>query len=622
MLLSYVKQLVQKHTGKPARRCVITVPIFFSDTDRSALLAAAAIAGLEVLSLVNDGLAVALKYGTDNLQLAKLKGPHRVLLYDMGATATQVTVVEFRGREDASQGMPSSPPSIRVLGTAWDSCLGGATFTNRLVDLLAKGCLPEADLTKDARAMARLRKEATRAKHVLSANKETMVTIEDLAGDYDMAQVVTRGALEEHCADLLERASLPMLTALQRAGNITMGQLDSIEVVGGGWRVPAVHDRLAAASGRQLGKTLNADEAACGGAAILALYLSRRAAASALAETAEFGRREGARLHGGKRLLRLASGLAPPTAAASGAPTVYIQDVVPHDIFILVAAEIVAVIPGGSPLILLGSPGGAHMSTGEGAEEVLGYRVTLPVATAADFQVNFQYSRETSARPFASFAVTGVEVARSSMGPADAAGSHDHEHADATCNGGETCSDETRTMTGTVELHVSVSPDGTLDLYRGVLIYDTGQVEDAASSSASVSAHQDGIAKSASGASSAASLGLELLHKSLVRARSDGARGAQGSEPASGAGMRMRVNGPVELVVSPVHGDRTGASGLVPWGGHGHAKVPMRMSPEDISNGYAALSLLEAREHDVHQRDEKCNLLEVTCLRLRLRCLC
>jgi len=74
MLFSYVKQLVQQHTGQPVRRCVITVPAFFSDVDRSALLAAAKIAGLEVLSLVSDGLAVALKYGTDNLQLAKLQG--------------------------------------------------------------------------------------------------------------------------------------------------------------------------------------------------------------------------------------------------------------------------------------------------------------------------------------------------------------------------------------------------------------------------------------------------------------------------------------------------------------------------------------------------------------------
>ena len=132
MLLVYVKRLVQEHTGKPVRRCVITVPNFFADADRRALLAAARIAGLEVLSLVTDGLAVALKYATDTLQLAKLKGMRRVLFYDMGATATQATVVEFRGREAAT------PPSIRAIGAAWDSSLGGAAFTNHLRDLLVR----------------------------------------------------------------------------------------------------------------------------------------------------------------------------------------------------------------------------------------------------------------------------------------------------------------------------------------------------------------------------------------------------------------------------------------------------------------------------------------------------
>jgi hypoxia up-regulated 1 len=191
MLLVYVKHLVQEHTGKPMRRCVISVPAFFADGDRRALLTAAKIAGVKVLSLVNDGLAVALKYATDNLQLAKLQGVKRVLFFDMGATATQATVVEFRGRESTSPGLPPSPPSVRVLGAAWDSSLGGAAWSNRVVELLAKGCLPHADPTADARAMARLRKEAGRAKHVLSANKETVVTVEDLIGEYDLKQVVS-----------------------------------------------------------------------------------------------------------------------------------------------------------------------------------------------------------------------------------------------------------------------------------------------------------------------------------------------------------------------------------------------------------------------------------------------
>lgn len=398
MLLSYVKQRVQEHTGKPARRVVITVPAFFAEGDRRALLAAAKMAGLEVLLLVNDGLAVALKYGTDNLQLATFKGVRRVLFFDMGATATQATVVEFRGREKGSPSAPPTPPSIRVLGAAWDSSLGGAAFNNRLVDMLAKGCAPNASPTADARAMARLRKEAARAKHVLSANKETIVTIVDLVGGYDLKQNVTRADYEAHCSDLLQRVQAPVFAALQRAGNLTLKQLDAFELVGGGWRVPSIQQQLDETVGGTLGKTLNSDEAACGGAAIMALHLSRNAAVR-------------------KKIQEHVA--APPPAS------VLIQDVVPHDVLVVIQGhlaiqdDVVAVIPSGSPLIVLGGGGTARCLSGDagvgglGVEENDGFGVMIPVATKRDFIVNLQYMREVGGRPFASYRVTGVESALS-----------------------------------------------------------------------------------------------------------------------------------------------------------------------------------------------------------------
>ena len=381
MLFSYIKDLVQEHTGKPVRRCVITVPAFFAESDRRALLAAAKIAGLDVLSLVNDGLAVALKYATDNVRLATFKGVQRVLFFDMGATATQATLVEFRGRESTAPSSAPSSPSVRVLGTAWDSSLGGAAFTNRLVDLLVRGCAPKVDLSKDYRAMSRLRKEASRSKHVLSANKETVVSVEDILGDYDLKQQVTRTEFEQHCSDLLDRVHAPIFTALSRAGNLTLKELDAIEMVGGGWRVPSVQQVLkGSVAGMPLGKTLNADEAACSGAATLALYLARTASS-------------------------------PKTKRAA---SVFIQDLVPHDLFVTINSEVVAVIPGGSPLVVLG--GARPDAEPWDEEEDVGLQVTIPVATSKDFFVNLQYTRDASARPFGTYLITGVSAADEASG--------------------------------------------------------------------------------------------------------------------------------------------------------------------------------------------------------------
>jgi molecular chaperone DnaK (HSP70) len=389
MLLSYIKQIVFEHTGKLARRCVISVPAFFADSDRRALLAAAKISGLEVVSLVNDGLAVALKYATDNLQLATLKGVHRALFFDMGATGTQATVVEFRGHEATSPtSSPPLPPSIRVLGAAWDSSLGGSAFTNRLLDLLAKGSLPKTvDLSKDARALARLRKEATRAKHVLSANKETLVTVEDIIGDHDIKELVTRGAFEEHCSDLLERVCAPVMSALHRAGNLTLEQLDAFEMVGGGWRIPSVQETLSScvAAHKLLGKSLNADEAACSGAALLALYLTH----------AGSGVKMGPDLGSGVKRSR------------ARVPAL-IEDVVAHDVMVMVDSEIVAVMPAGKPLLVLG---GSQAPVDVWTEAEEGFTVIIPVAASKDFIAKFLYTREPGAQPFAAYMVTGVEVA-------------------------------------------------------------------------------------------------------------------------------------------------------------------------------------------------------------------
>ena len=160
MLLTYARERAEEHAGVAVRRCVISVPAYFTDEERRALLAAARIAGLEILALVSDGAAVALKYSIETVAASSQAAPRRVLIYDMGATGTAASVVELSPPLPTS----SSAGTVRILGAAWDRELGGAAFTERVRALLV--ATAKQSPVKDARAMARLRVEANKAKEV------------------------------------------------------------------------------------------------------------------------------------------------------------------------------------------------------------------------------------------------------------------------------------------------------------------------------------------------------------------------------------------------------------------------------------------------------------------------
>ena len=169
MLLTYARERAEEHSGISLHKCVIAVPAYFADEERRSLLAAARIAGLDVLALVSDIAAVALLHGLDGVAGGASATARSVLLYDMGATSTTAAVAQFEPPP------PSSPSAgaVRVLAAAWDTSLGGSTLTELLRDALVAAA--PADPRGDTRAMARLRKEAGKAKEVLSANKEVSV---------------------------------------------------------------------------------------------------------------------------------------------------------------------------------------------------------------------------------------------------------------------------------------------------------------------------------------------------------------------------------------------------------------------------------------------------------------
>jgi len=272
MVFTYAKQLAQTHTGEKVADCVITVPGFYRQFERQAILDAALIAGLKVLSLMNDHTALALKYGIDH-NVAELTEPQNVLFYDMGSTATRASVVQFSAIPDKEAFQKNKTlGQLKVLSTSWDETLGGYAFTDRLSGMLEKQSKEKIDGKK--RPMAKLLQAAEKAKVVLSANKEAHPSIESFIGDYDFKATVRRTDFETEVSDLLDRVGPPIVRALAMA-NLTVDEIHKVEVVGGAWRIPKVGEILLKESGKsQLQKTMNADEAFCFGAALYAASLS------------------------------------------------------------------------------------------------------------------------------------------------------------------------------------------------------------------------------------------------------------------------------------------------------------------------------------------------------------
>ncbi|KAJ1476849.1 Hsp70 protein-domain-containing protein [Baffinella frigidus] len=363
MLLTYARELAETQEKVSVRRCVISVPAYFTDAERRALLVAARIAGLEVLALVSDGAAVALKYSIETVGASSQAGPRRVVIYDMGATGTAASVVELTPPLPTS----TSAGTVRILGAAWDRELGGAAFTERIRSLLVAAA--KQSPAKDARAMARLRVKANEAKEVLSANKQVPVTVEELVGEYDLRTSVSRVQLDAAAQDLVPRILTPATDALAAAG-ISSSQVDSFQVVGGGWRMPLVRAELDTAW--QVGTTLNADESNVLGAAWLAYFLAD-------------GKHQ-ARL----RVVELVDAL--PRAIELRAP----------------GGALLGTLPRGTPLAIAAASDAA---------------ATLPFSLEGiedDVVVDLAY--EGAAVPFASFAVTGIPASLAALPPADAAG--------------------------------------------------------------------------------------------------------------------------------------------------------------------------------------------------------
>ncbi|XP_058062908.1 hypoxia up-regulated protein 1 [Anopheles bellator] len=273
-LLQVSKEYAEDSTGQTISECVLIVPGFFGQAERTALVSAARLANLKVLQLINDYTAVALNYGIFRRKEINETAQY-FLFYDMGAYKTSAAVVSYQLVKDKAT--RETHPVVQVLGVGFDRTLGGLEMQVRLRDFLGrefnKAGKTKTDVFTNPRAMAKLFKEAGRLKNVLSANTEHYAQIEGLLDEQDFRLLVTREQFEELCKDLYERVTAPLDKALAGAG-LQLDLINQVVLFGGNTRVPKVQDILRAHIGQELAKNINADEAACMGAVYRAADLA------------------------------------------------------------------------------------------------------------------------------------------------------------------------------------------------------------------------------------------------------------------------------------------------------------------------------------------------------------
>jgi molecular chaperone DnaK len=250
-----MKETAESFLGEAVSQAVITVPAYFNDAQRQATKEAGAIAGLEVLRIINEPTAAALAYGMDQ------KKGGTIAVYDLGGGTFDVSVLEI------GDGV------FEVKSTNGDTFLGGEDFDQRVIDYLADEFRKEQgiDLRGDKLALQRLKEAAEKAKIELSSAKETEVNLPfvtaDASGPKHLVMKLTRAKLEALVDDLIQRTLEPCKQALKDAG-LSAGEIDEVILVGGMTRMPKVVEAVKAFFGKEPARNVNPDEVVAIGAAI------------------------------------------------------------------------------------------------------------------------------------------------------------------------------------------------------------------------------------------------------------------------------------------------------------------------------------------------------------------
>uniref|UniRef100_A0A8C3P9W0 Heat shock protein family A (Hsp70) member 4 like n=1 Tax=Chrysemys picta bellii TaxID=8478 RepID=A0A8C3P9W0_CHRPI len=264
MLLAKLKETSESALKKPVADCVISVPSFFTDAERRSVIAAAQVAGLNCLRLMNE-TTLPLAYGIYKQDLPALEEkPRNIVFVDMGHSAYQVSVCAF------------NKGKLKILATAFDPFLGGRNFDEALVDYFCGEFRTKYKLNvkENARALLRLYQESEKLKKLMSANASDLpLNIECFMDDLDVSSKMNRAQFEQLCAPLLAKVEPPLRTVMDQA-KLQREDISSIEIVGGATRIPAVKEQITRFFGKDISTTLNADEAVARGCALQCAILS------------------------------------------------------------------------------------------------------------------------------------------------------------------------------------------------------------------------------------------------------------------------------------------------------------------------------------------------------------
>nr|XP_039256758.1 heat shock 70 kDa protein-like [Styela clava] len=260
MVLVKMKETAESYLGSKVKDAVVTVPAYFNDSQRQGTKDAGAIAGLNVLRIINEPTAAAIAYGLDK----KGGGEHNVLIFDLGGGTFDVSVLSI------DDGI------FEVKSTRGDTHLGGEDFDNRMVSkiLIEIQRKHKKDLSQNKRALRRLHTACERAKRTLSSSSQASIELDSLFEGVDYSTTITKAKFEDTCSDLFRSTLVPVEQALRDA-KLDKSNIDEVVLVGGSTRIPKIKQLLQDFfNGKELNNSINPDEAVAYGAAVQAAILS------------------------------------------------------------------------------------------------------------------------------------------------------------------------------------------------------------------------------------------------------------------------------------------------------------------------------------------------------------
>ena len=261
MILTKLKKDAEVYLDAEVKRAVITCPAYFNDAQRQATKDAGQIAGINVLRIINEPTAAAIAYGLDKIEQ---EGIRNILIFDLGGGTFDVSLLAI------DEGV------FEVKATNGDTHLGGEDFDNKMVEFCMKEFKTKSgiDISKNARAMRRLRTQCEKAKRLLSSSHSAPIECESLSDGEDYNTEISRAKFEELCIDLFKKCMPPVQNVLNDS-KVGKAQINEVVLVGGSTRIPKIQSMLMDMfNGKTLNKSINPDEAVAYGAAVQAAILT------------------------------------------------------------------------------------------------------------------------------------------------------------------------------------------------------------------------------------------------------------------------------------------------------------------------------------------------------------